>query len=78
MKITLVAVAIVSSLLVGCDRQILKGLNIKFQGEINSDYKNSELQNQDSSQSNSPLTENDPSNQEKSNNLENNFFAISL
>jgi hypothetical protein len=71
MKITLVAIAIVSSLLVGCDRQILKGLNIKFQGEIKSDYQDSESQNQDSSPSNSAITENNPSNQEKSNNLEN-------
>lgn len=76
MKTILIAVVIVSSLLGGCDRDTLQGLNLKFKGEINSDYQQKEANNEDSSQSNSPVTENTPSREEKPNNGEKNTSEV--
>jgi hypothetical protein len=71
MKITLIWVAILSTFLTGCDREMLKGLNLKFQGELSSDYKQEDGENQESSQSNSSGTEINPSQAESSNEVEN-------
>jgi hypothetical protein len=48
MRIALLLVILVSSLITGCDRNTLQGLNLKFNGEIKSDYeqKNDSNQNQ--------------------------------
>lgn len=76
MKNIVVLLLIASSLLVGCDRDTLNGLNVKVQGELNTDYKDQEdeevkSENQNnSSSSNSKVTENNPSSQPESKNVE--------
>jgi hypothetical protein len=68
MKIILIAIVIVSSILGGCDRQTLDGLNLKFKGELNSDYKNSQTETKNSSESQSNTEEKTSSKEEVANN----------
>jgi hypothetical protein len=68
MKILLIAVTTISTLLVGCDRQTLQGLNLKFRAELNSNYDNSEAKTQPQSESNSPVAENPVSSQDSATN----------
>lgn len=68
MKIILTAILLISSVLSGCDRQTLDGLNLKFKGELNSDYKNSQTETKNSSESQSTVPEKTTSEQEKANN----------
>ena len=72
MKITLIGIAFLATFLTACDKELLNGLNIKFQGEVNSNYKDSERNNSDlsASQSNSTATENKSSSEENSNIIE--------
>jgi hypothetical protein len=58
MKIIIIAMVVISSFLVGCNRETLDGLNIKVKGELNSDYEDSKTGNQNSSKSTSPENEN--------------------
>lgn len=71
MKITLIVFAFLATFLTGCDKEMLKGLNIKFQGEVNTDYENEENNpNLSPNQSNSNVPENTPSSEEKNQNIE--------
>lgn len=69
MKITLIVVAFLSTFLAGCDKEMLNGLNIKFQGEVSSDYQEGQQNNSDSP-SNSTETENKSFSEEKSDSIE--------
>jgi hypothetical protein len=70
MKPIFLALILVTSVLGGCDRETLQGLNIKFQGEVNTDYDSSsdgEAQKSEvgGNESNPTTRDNSPSPSEK-------------
>lgn len=55
MRIALLLVILVSSLMTGCDRNTLQGLNLKFNGEIKSDYEENSDSNQNQTKYNTEI-----------------------